>query len=233
MWNIDLNAPLNLRIIWSICGMLAGFLLLERITQHPHINSQYILQSKCVGTMSVCKCSPSSVSREVERLLLEVESGKMYCALPPCCVVLSFLSESGSGEVAAGSGKRQVYRALLPQWVGKWRAARCTMLSFHVASGRRCADDVPRVGSLLPCVGYTSVQRVISGGSWFPVEESAAKWASWAHSSAVPPAESAACCVTPLRDEWVSECWLSNQPTKVLTKGGDLRGAQVDVPWSV
>jgi hypothetical protein len=28
--------------------------------------------------------------------------------------VLSFLSESGSGEVAAGSGVRQVYRALLP-----------------------------------------------------------------------------------------------------------------------
>jgi hypothetical protein len=30
--------------------------------------------------------SPSSVSREVERLLLEVESGEMYRALLPCCV---------------------------------------------------------------------------------------------------------------------------------------------------
>ena len=26
------------------CGILAGFLFLERITQHPHIVSQYILQ---------------------------------------------------------------------------------------------------------------------------------------------------------------------------------------------
>jgi hypothetical protein len=25
----------------------------------------------------------------------------------------------------------------------------------------------------------------------------------------------------------------TNQPIKVITKGGDLRGAQVDVPWSV
>jgi hypothetical protein len=74
------------------------------------------------------------------------------------------------------------------------------VLSFHVVSGRRCADDVPRVGSLLTCVGYTSVQRVMSDGSWFPVEESAAKLASWAPSGVVPPAESAACCVT-LRDE--------------------------------
>jgi hypothetical protein len=111
--------------------------------------------------------------------------------------------------------QRVCVSALLPQWVGKWRgccwkwkAARCTVLSFHVVSGRRCGDDVPRVGSLLPCVGYTSVQRVMSEGSWFPVVESAAKWASWAHSGAVPPAESAAWCVTPLRDEWACECWL-------------------------
>jgi hypothetical protein len=52
---------------------------------------------------------------ELSFLSESVESGKMYRALLPCCVVLSFLSESGSGEVAAGSGKRQVYRALLPQ----------------------------------------------------------------------------------------------------------------------
>lgn len=26
---------------------------------------------------------------------------------------------------------------------------------------------------------------------------------------------------------------IANQPTKELTKGGDLRGARVDVPWSV
>jgi hypothetical protein len=78
------------------------------------------------------------------------------------------------------------------------------VLSCDVVSGRRCAEYVPRVGSLLPYVGYTSVQRVMSDGSWFPVEESAAKWANWtnwAHSGAVPPAEFTACCVTPLHDE--------------------------------
>ena len=49
----------------------------------------------------------------------------------------------------------------------------------------------------------------------------AAKWASWAHSGAVPPAESAACCVTPLRDEWASECCLSvSRPLFILLDTG-------------
>ena len=72
----------------------------------------------------------------------------------------------------------------------------CTVLSFFVVSGRRCADDVPKVGSLLPCVGYTSVQRVMTDDRWLPAEKSAARWANWAHSGAVPPAESAVCCIT-------------------------------------
>ena len=61
------------------------------------------------------------------------------------------------------------------------------MLSFLV-SGRRCADDVPRVGSLLPCVGYTSVQRVMGDDCWLPAERSTAMRASRAHSGEVPPA---------------------------------------------
>jgi hypothetical protein len=98
----------------------------------------------------------------VERLLLEVERGK-------------------------------VYRALL-------------------VSGRRCADDVPRVGSLLPCVGYTSVQRVLSDDGWLPAEESTARRASGAHSGAVPPAESAVCCVT-MCVRAASHVRWNNQPT--------------------
>jgi hypothetical protein len=43
----------------------------------------------------------------------------------------------------------------------------------------------------------------------------------------VSPATTAAYAALPT----VQAGW--NQPTKVLTKGGDLRGAQVDVPWSV
>jgi hypothetical protein len=69
------------------------------------------------------------------------------------------------------------------------------MPSFLV-SGRRCADDVPRVGLLLPCVGYTSVQRAMSDDRWLPAEKSTERWASGAHSGAIPPAESAACCMT-------------------------------------
>jgi hypothetical protein len=61
------------------------------------------------------------------------------------------------------------------------------VLSFLV-SGRRCADDVPRVGSLLPCVGYTSVQRVMGDDCWLPAERSTAMRASRAHSGEVPPA---------------------------------------------
>jgi hypothetical protein len=60
-------------------------------------------------------------------------------------------------------------------------------------SGRRCADDVPRVGSLLPCVGYTSGQRVMSDDRWLPAEKSTA---SGEHSGAVPPAVYAASCMT-------------------------------------
>ena len=147
--------------IWK-CGILAGFLSLERITQHPHINSHYILQPKCVGTTSVCKCSPSSVSREVE-------SGKCKCA----------------------------------RMVGAREARR--------RGGQRCSRHVVKVNVLV--------------GRWLDV-----------------PIALLPCCpnnwLTPLLPyDWLAPIlpteWSSVPPTKVLNKGGDLRGAQVDVPWSV
>ena len=107
------------------------------------------------------------------------------------CTVLSFLSELESGELL-----RRVYRgAAAGSEKRRGCCGVCTVLSFLVVSGRRCVDDVPRVGSLLPCVGDTSVQRVMSDDRWLPAEKSTARRASGAHSGAVPLAESAACCV--------------------------------------
>ena len=156
------------------------------------IKSVVVLVSKCLN-IEDGTCGGFETASVLFKFLFSSIQGldmNIYSLL--VCHLLAAVA--GNGKVAAAcvpcspsSVSREVRGCCC-----NWKAARCTVFFFLVVSGRRCADDIPRVGSLLPCVGYTSVKRVMSNDRWLPAEKSTARWAS----GAVPPAESVACCVT-------------------------------------